>query len=609
MSTFRNTVCLFALVGIPMFSLCPIKSLAQTGSDAEPVAYIGGEICNPRLHNGGLRYAIGTENIQVMRANRTHPNMADGFGWTYNHAPNLTFWQGKFYLAYLSNPKDEQQPPGHTLLIHSEDGLQWSKPEVVFPVYKAPEGVQIPKGYTGYIMHQRMNFYTASNGRLLILGFYGHSYNPFGKGGIGRVVREMKQDGTMGPIYFIKYSSYTTWNPSNTSFPYFTDSKDSGFVAACNELLKDSLRTLQWIDEDREQSYFSKFGEQTDKLQATSYYHRKDGNVVALWKWSYAAISTDEGHSWSSPVKIPSFIMAGGKQWGQRTSDGRFAVCYNPIETQPYRYPLIVITSNDGVVYDSMSVVHGEVPPRRFMGENKDFGPCYVRGIAEGEQQPNGDYMWVTYSVNKEDIWVSRIPVPIRQCWKGDINDDFVNNGAGVLHNWNIYRPLWCPIYLNERQRLCMSDSDPYDYARAIRVFEPSANISVEIGMTVEEEHEEPFQLEISDRYDTRPVCLSVKDGEVRSGKTVVDHYRPGQPFIIRFLLKNNRLLYGNYSLPYIHAVNKVERLSFRTGNYRIKPDRNTPNQTNTPPLDGCDNMTKRSAYSIDFVRVKQINS
>ena len=27
--------------------------------------------------------------------------------------------------------------------------------------------------------------------------------------------------------------------------------------------------------------------------------------------------------------------------------DGRYAICYNPIETQPYRYPLIAITSDD----------------------------------------------------------------------------------------------------------------------------------------------------------------------------------------------------------------------------------------------------------------------
>lgn len=132
--------------------LCALSStsgFAQTGTPAEPVRYVGGEICNPRLHDGGFRYAIGTENIQVMRANRTtgavfDPNLSkedsvSKIGWTYNHAPNLTYWKGKFYLEYLSNPKDEQQPPGHTLLVTSTDGRHWGKPFVVFPQYKAPK--------------------------------------------------------------------------------------------------------------------------------------------------------------------------------------------------------------------------------------------------------------------------------------------------------------------------------------------------------------------------------------------------------------------------------------------------------------------------------------
>ena len=69
------------LFNLLLFAFIPVATWAQSGSPAEPVTYIGGEICNPRLHEGGFRYAIGTENIQVMRANKTHPDIADGFGW------------------------------------------------------------------------------------------------------------------------------------------------------------------------------------------------------------------------------------------------------------------------------------------------------------------------------------------------------------------------------------------------------------------------------------------------------------------------------------------------------------------------------------------------
>ena len=46
------------------------------------------------------------------------------------------------------------------------------------------------------MMHQRMGFYVAPDGRLLALAFYGQSPNPFGMGGVGRVVREAYRDGT-----------------------------------------------------------------------------------------------------------------------------------------------------------------------------------------------------------------------------------------------------------------------------------------------------------------------------------------------------------------------------------------------------------------------------
>lgn len=584
-----------------LMSLMPVATMAQTGTEKEPVAYIGGEICNPRLHDGGFRYAIGTENIQVMRANRTHPEKAEGFGWTYNHAQNMTYWNGTFYLEFLSNPKDEQQPPGHTLVVTSKDGRNWGMPQVAFPEYKAPKGVTFPKGYYGYIMHQRMGFYTAPNGRLLIVGFYGHSYNPFKEGGIGRVAREIYKDGTMGPIYFIRYSSHTTWNQSNTSYPFYTQSKDKGFRKACDDLLCDKLKTLQWIDEDRGLDGFYTLKDSINRVQATSYFHRKDGKVVALWKWSYAALSADEGESWSTPVRCPSLIMAGGKQWGQRTKDGRYAICYNPIETQPYRYPLITITSNDGITFDSMCVVHGEVPPRRFMGENKDFGPCYVRGITEGEQQPEGNDMWLTYSVNKEDIWVSRVQLPVKTTWEGPVGDDFDQiEAGGKVPNWNIYRTRWCGVYVNNAHQLCLTDSDKYDYARAIRAFETNQKADIAFDLKVEKENDDPFEIDLTDRHGTRAVSLSFKDGDIKNMGEVIGHYRIGEWKHITLSFENGQLRFEDHVYPTLHAVKDIERISFRTDEYRDLPDRNTPNQQQMPPLPGCDEQINPSVYNID---------
>ena len=597
--------------------------LAQTGSIHEPVRYIGGVSIDPNVHEGRLRYAIGVESRQTIRVNRTHPELNEGFGWTYSHASNLAYWYGKFYQQFLSNPVDEHIPPGHTLMTTSTDGRIWDKPKVIFPHYKPPAGVKIPEGSTGYMMHQRMGFHISSDNRLLTLAFYGHSEDPFREGGIGRVVREIYTDGSMGPIYFIRYSSHTNWNESNTSYPFYKKSDDKGFVKACEELLNNKLRTLQWWDEDRG---LDGFYEEDEAGSALSYYRRKDGKVVALWKRSMCALSEDNGSTFSKPVKSPTLIMAGGKNWGQDTEDGRYAMVYNPIEIDEYRYPLIVISSDDGIIFDDMLLVQGEVPPRRFYGRWKDFGPCYTRGIVEGNGDPPGNDMWLTYSMNKEDIWVSRVPLPIKYTVEEDINDDFESIEVGKeIKGWNIYAPKWAPVDLvkNGGSNTCiqLKDKDPYDYARAIKVFEESNEVEISFRIKVQEITHEPFEIDIVDRYGNRPVQISFEDPDQLSvfdggNKRLVSSFIPNRWIKLKIEAVANP--YGSYSVwindekkgsdfRLAEAVKSVERISFRTGPYRDIPNRRTPNETPGPPLPGADNPVDEAVFLLDDFSAKRI--
>lgn len=597
---------------------------AQTGSTNEPVRYIGGNTIDPNLHEGRLRYAVGTENIQTMRANRTHPEYADDQGWTYNHGSNLCYWNGKFYQQYLSNPIDEHVSPGQTLVLTSTDGRNWEKPKVVFPPYKAPAGVEIPKGYKGYMMHQRMGFYVAQNGRLLVLGFYGHSEDPFEKGGIGRVVREIFKDGTMGPIYFIRYTSNAQWNESNTSFPLYKRSDDKEFVAACDALLNDRLMTFQWHDED---SGADGFYNNNQAGRALSYFHRKDGKVVALWKKSLAALSSDEGKTFSEPVKTPTFLMSGGKQWGQRTDDGNYAISYNPIETTQYRYPLAIVTGKDGVIFDHMLLVQGEVPPRRFSGRYKDFGPCYMRGIEEGNGNPPGTDMWMSYTMNKEDVWISRIPVPVNYAVKGPVNDNFDHLGQGAsIPSWNIYAPAWARPSITKSpsgvgNALLLADKDLYDYARAIRVFEEATQVSASFKVYADTKNTGKLEIDMTDQFGNRPVriCLNEKGyitAKEGSTEKILQSYQKGKWYTVNLTVAAN--VQGSYTLsidgkkvvnnaPLAEAVQSVERLSLRTGSYRDLPNRLTPNETKDAPLENADIPCPPTLFYIDDVTIKSL--
>ncbi|HXK97840.1 MAG TPA: six-hairpin glycosidase, partial [Limnochordia bacterium] len=176
----------------------------------DPIRYIGLEKADIRFYDGALRHAVGAKHYQVVRANREHPESQEDYGWTYNHAPMLCYWNEHFWIEYLSNPVSEHLPPSHTLLTWSRDGETWSKPVVIFPQYALPEGVYtgpkkelIKPGDTA-VMHQRMGFYVSQEGRLLVLGFYGVSpdvhTSPNNGYGIARVVREVYRDFTFSPV-------------------------------------------------------------------------------------------------------------------------------------------------------------------------------------------------------------------------------------------------------------------------------------------------------------------------------------------------------------------------------------------------------------------------
>src|SRR5699024_1393833 len=154
----------------------------------EPIRFVGDTYADKHYYDGRLRYAVGVHNYQAMRANRSQPPEVgpDKVGWTYSHQPYLAYWNGKYYLQYLSNVYSEHIPPGRTLLMTSDDGFDWSQPEVVFPKYPLPRinrhfetigDVDLPDG-TFVVMHQLMGFYVVPTARMCTVACYSCSPPP-----------------------------------------------------------------------------------------------------------------------------------------------------------------------------------------------------------------------------------------------------------------------------------------------------------------------------------------------------------------------------------------------------------------------------------------------
>lgn len=119
------------------------------------------------------------------------------------------------------------------------------------------------------------------------------------------------------------------------------------------------------------------------------------------------------------PSQANSFYAHGGcKSWAQRTEDGRYAFvgCASGADLGR-RWPLAVTTSADGWTLDTpYLVIAGDMPIQRCeepAKDNKEAGEQYVRGITPANGDPPGMELWLTYSMNKEDIWVASVPTPI----------------------------------------------------------------------------------------------------------------------------------------------------------------------------------------------------
>ncbi len=621
---------------------------------SEPVKYTGLIEPSKDLTDGRLPHAAGVHNYQVYRANRLEPVSGLPVGRTYNHQPYLAYWNGKFYLQFLGGEYQEHTPPVCVFLTTSEEGMNWESPEVLFPDYELPEikgeDYIIPAG-TQAVMHQRMGFYVTTSGKLLASGFYGYCATPRNSpnagNGLGRVIREIKEDGSFGPVYFIRYNRHAGWNETNTNFPFYKESRDKKFVKACEELLENKLVTLQWWEEDRGKDGFYTI-DPADASGATyfdanvvtskgagkalSTYHRPDGVVVGLWKNQFAALSDDEGKSWTSIGRNPTLLTTGAKTWGQRTEDGRYVIVHNQSATMRNRFPMTALVGDDGHEFYDILCLNGQVATKRYYGIHKNTGTQYFRGISEGNGDPPGKHAWFVYSMNKEDIWITRASTPISGKVENHVNQDFEGlENVSELEMWNLYMPRWAPLELvgdaSGGKALQLRDEEPYDYAVAERIVPATEKIIIEFSFNLEEANRGFFaEFEAQDQRGNRPLKLRFDDawlsfdvvwGEITNPVPIVT----GRWYDVRLDIDCETNQYDIYldgikvkeAIPFYEEVDAIERFLFRTTYYKLNVDSRylengmmNPGGFDCEDMPGSEKRRKECTLIIDNVKTGQ---
>lgn len=267
----------------------------------------------------------------------------------------------------------------------------------------------------------------------------------------------------------------------------------------------------------------------------------------------------------------------------------------------------------------------------RHYGWAKNLGPQYIRGIFEGNGNVPGEHMWNIFSVNKEDIWVTRTRVPITGTVDRHVNQNFERvSSEADLELWNFYVPKWAPVEVvtlpggNHVLQLC--DEDPYDYACVERAFPASNKGMVEFSIHAAdlgkdilefELHNEKSQRALRVRFDSDQEGITFDLGGVEPESTpltIGKWYDVKISFNCRKgeydLWLNGKKVGDRVELDVKTAT--LERMVFRTGSWRadvrqlfLGGEPSAPG-LESEDLPASDKKVPRSLFWIDNVKTSK---
>lgn len=343
---------------------------------------------------------------------------------TFNLHGYLTYFKGTLFACWDSQARDENTSGQHGVYRYStDDGKTWSDPKTLFPpladnvpasVAKEPKPFQTSQGFAE--IEGRLYAVTCVD-RAVRKKVY--RFNEVSRIRIGLLAREVRDDKTLGPVFWLTDSAPDP-EPGYPTIP----AGDRTLVAKINAWFKEPanlpqllFKPRQWPDSDDEH----RMTEPTPpwRLHDGTWVrlYRDQGNIHGKSKAEieasrprrhYAAFSFDDGKTWTAPTRT-NFPDTGARANSGRLPGGQYYVINNPLpmsSRQGGRSMLAISLSGDGLSFDRMAVIKFIAPAQRYEGKAKR---------ANGYQYPHsvvvGKYLWVIYSVNKEDIEVARIPI------------------------------------------------------------------------------------------------------------------------------------------------------------------------------------------------------
>ena len=322
---------------------------------------------------------------------------------TYSHHPHITYFKGTIYTMW-SNHKVDEDATGQRVLMRcsTDQGETWEEVVELFPPLDRynPLSEKIKNGGRT----QNANGFAIIEGVLYSFSEVRDNIFDDDLPGLGRLVRAIYPNGKLGDIFWLRKEP-----PAEIAgFPAYP-SGDRVIVEKINSFFTLPENELTW--DFRYLTTRPKTEDGHQLCEPTPAWQLDDGTWVKLYRdlgkpvshFNYAAFSFDNGKEWTAPTRT-DFIDGCARTNAGTLPDGQVYIISN-IDPNGARDPLAISLSKDGLRFDRVALIRRDAPEMRYEGRWK----------AEGFQYPHslvwGDYLWVIYSVGKEDVQITRIPI------------------------------------------------------------------------------------------------------------------------------------------------------------------------------------------------------
>jgi hypothetical protein len=338
----------------------------------------------------------------------------------FSHHAQIAFHNGSFFASWSNHPTGEDGPGQRVLCSISRDGATWQKPFECFPRFDKPQNSAV----FGRVLTAIA--WVPANGSLYAIAevddrignenWANQSKDPnnstpqrsyLGRYGWGRVARTVAAHGKLGPIFWLADSPPEPMKGFE-GYPGARAPRFRNVAAQITSELKKPAHLPAWDFRDKTAWTRASDGH---LLCEPSEFRRSDGVLVKLSRDRngsqrlYVSLSQDGGQTWTtaeqtaipdSPSKATSGVLP----------DGRVYLIGNQMARDDHaRDPLMVSISLDGKTFDWTGVIRYGAPQVREEGAAKSIGFQYPSAVVARNS------LWVIYSVGKEDVEVSQVPL------------------------------------------------------------------------------------------------------------------------------------------------------------------------------------------------------